>query len=74
MPYRTPKGHSHTPGWVEKSPRGRMAKANTMNPDTYGNILPGVNAMVHTIGTLLDNTQCNKQFHDKDFVGSSRKL
>lgn len=45
-----------------------------MNPDTYGNILPGVNAMVHTIGTLLDNTQCNKQFHDKDFVGSSRKL
>ncbi|KAG1859917.1 hypothetical protein C8R48DRAFT_673846 [Suillus tomentosus] len=38
-----------------------------MNPDTYGNILPGANAMMHTIGTLLDNTQCNEQFHDKDF-------
>ncbi|KAG1903531.1 uncharacterized protein F5891DRAFT_946998, partial [Suillus fuscotomentosus] len=58
MPDRTPKGHSHTPGWVE---RVEWRKADTMNPDTYGNILPGVNAMVHTIGTLLDNTQCNEQ-------------
>jgi hypothetical protein len=45
-----------------------------MNPDTYANILPDVNAVVHTIGTLLDNTQRNKQFHDKDFVGLLKSI
>jgi hypothetical protein len=45
-----------------------------MNADTYADILPGVNAVVHTIGTLLDNTQRNKQFHDKDFIGLFKSI
>ncbi|KAG1752051.1 NAD(P)-binding protein [Suillus lakei] len=68
-PYRTPKGH--TPDWAEKV---EWRKADAMNPDTYTDILPGVNAVVHTIGTLLDNTQRNKQFHDKDFVGLLKSI
>lgn len=68
-PYRTPKGH--TPDWVEKV---EWRKADAMNADTYADILPGVNAVVHTIGTLLDNTQRNKQFHDKDFIGLFKSI
>jgi hypothetical protein len=45
-----------------------------MNVDTYADILPGVNAVVHTIGTLLDNTHRNKLFHDKDFVGLFKSI
>lgn len=45
-----------------------------MNPDTYADILPGVNAVVHTIGTLLDNTRRNTLFHDKDYVGLLKSI
>jgi len=45
-----------------------------MNADMYADILPSVSAVVHTIGTLLDNTKASRQFHDKDFVGLFKTL
>ncbi|KIJ69272.1 hypothetical protein HYDPIDRAFT_105883 [Hydnomerulius pinastri MD-312] len=48
--YRTPKGH--TPTWTSKV---EWRKADALLPETYSDLLPGVNAVVHTLGTLLED-------------------
>ncbi|KIM87147.1 hypothetical protein PILCRDRAFT_64295 [Piloderma croceum F 1598] len=60
-PYRTPKGH--TPAWVSEV---KWQKANALQPETYADILPGVNGVVHTLGTLLENGQYKKAMADGD--------
>ncbi|KAI6045763.1 hypothetical protein EDC04DRAFT_2877149 [Pisolithus marmoratus] len=50
-PYRTPKGH--TPAWVSKV---EWRKADALIPETYADILPNVDGVVHTIGTLLEDS------------------
>ncbi|KAL4067960.1 hypothetical protein V8B97DRAFT_1383902 [Scleroderma yunnanense] len=49
-PYCTPQGH--TPAWVSKI---EWRKANALLPETYSDILPRVDGVVHTIGTLLED-------------------
>lgn len=49
-PYRTPKGH--TPAWVSKV---EWRKADALDPETYADLLPNVDGVVHTIGTLLED-------------------
>ncbi|KAI6005631.1 hypothetical protein EDD15DRAFT_2384340 [Pisolithus albus] len=49
-PYRTPKGH--TPAWVSKV---EWKKADALNPETYADLLPNVDGVVHTIGILLED-------------------
>ncbi|KAI6109477.1 hypothetical protein F5141DRAFT_1275939 [Pisolithus sp. B1] len=49
-PFRTPKGH--TPAWVSKV---EWKKADALNPETYADLLPNVDGVVHTIGTLLED-------------------
>jgi len=68
-PYKTPKGH--TPAWVE---RVEWRKADALNPATYADILPGVNAVVHTIGTLLDNTQYKQKLAEGDVMGMLKSI
>ncbi|KAG2357683.1 mitochondrial protein [Suillus spraguei] len=63
-PYKTPQGH--TPAWVE---RVEWRKADAMNPESYADILPGVDAVVHTVGTLLDNTQYKQKIQEGDVMG-----
>ncbi|KAA1471113.1 mitochondrial protein [Dentipellis sp. KUC8613] len=50
-PFRTPKGH--TPAWTSKVD---WQKADALRPETYAHLLPGVSAVVHTLGTLLEDT------------------
>jgi hypothetical protein len=80
-PYKTPKGH--TPAWVErvcsswplhentplKLQQVEWRKADALNPATYADILPTVNAVVHTIGTLLDSTDYKQKMAAGDVMG-----
>ncbi|KAG2157176.1 mitochondrial protein [Suillus clintonianus] len=68
-PYKTPQGH--TPAWVE---RVEWRKADAMNPESYADILPGVDAVVHTVGTLLDNTQYKQKMQEGDVLGVFKSL
>jgi nucleoside-diphosphate-sugar epimerase len=63
-PYKSPQGH--TPAWVE---RVEWRKADALNPESYADILPGVDAVVHTVGTLLDNTQYKQKIQEGDILG-----
>ncbi|KAH7913710.1 mitochondrial protein [Hygrophoropsis aurantiaca] len=49
-PYRTPKGHS--PAWASQVD---WRRADALRPETYASLLPGVSAVVHTLGTLLED-------------------
>ncbi|KAF4576786.1 hypothetical protein EYR36_004766 [Pleurotus pulmonarius] len=49
-PYQTPKGHS--PAWTSKV---QWIKGDALHPDTFADILPEVNGVVHTLGTLLED-------------------
>lgn len=51
-PYTTPKGHS--PAWTSKVD---WQKADALQPETYKHLLPGVTAVVHTLGTLLEDSR-----------------
>ncbi|CCM04620.1 uncharacterized protein FIBRA_06804 [Fibroporia radiculosa] len=51
-PFRTPKGHS--PAWTSEV---NWQAGNALNPETYSHILPSVTAVVHTIGTLFEDTR-----------------
>jgi len=45
-----------------------------LNPESYADILPGVNAVVHTIGTLLDNTQYKQGVQQGNVMGTLKSL
>ncbi|GJE87162.1 hypothetical protein PsYK624_032450 [Phanerochaete sordida] len=51
-PYMTPKGHS--PAWTSKVD---WQKADALRPETYRHLLPGATAVVHTLGTLLEDAR-----------------
>ncbi|KAH9901417.1 NAD-P-binding protein [Cubamyces lactineus] len=50
-PWQTPKGH--TPSWVHKV---EWHQGDALKPETYAHLLPGVSAVVHTIGTLFEKS------------------
>jgi len=60
-PYRTPGGH--TPTWTSKV---NWQKADALHPETYAHILPGVNGVVHTLGTLLEDGRYKKALAESD--------
>ncbi|TFK54768.1 NAD-P-binding protein [Heliocybe sulcata] len=73
-PYRTPKGH--TPAWASKVQIPRCVhsrlywqKGNALKPDTYAHILPGVTAVVHTLGTLLEDGSYKTAVREGDVLG-----
>ncbi|KAF9246307.1 mitochondrial protein [Melanogaster broomeanus] len=63
-PYTTPKGH--TPAWVSKV---QWLKADALLPETYAGLLPGVNAVVHTLGTLLEDGRYKTALANGDVLG-----
>ncbi|KAH7921743.1 NAD(P)-binding protein [Leucogyrophana mollusca] len=66
-PYRTPKGH--TPAWASKVD---WRKADALRPETYAQLLSGVNAVVHTLGTLLEDGQYKAALANGDVSGLVR--
>ncbi|KZT26534.1 NAD-P-binding protein [Neolentinus lepideus HHB14362 ss-1] len=63
-PYRTPKGH--TPAWASKV---EWQKGDALKPETYVHILPGVSAVVHTLGTLLEDESYKTAVREGDLFG-----
>ncbi|KAI0810987.1 NAD-P-binding protein [Irpex lacteus] len=60
-PYATPKGHS--PAWTSKVD---WQKANALDPSTYAHLLPETSAVVHTLGTLLEDARYKAALKDGD--------
>ncbi|PCH38007.1 NAD(P)-binding protein [Wolfiporia cocos MD-104 SS10] len=58
-PFRTPKGHS--PAWTSKVD---WRAADALQPETYAHLLPGVTAVVHTLGTLFEDTKYKAALKD----------
>ncbi|KAF9483757.1 mitochondrial protein [Pholiota conissans] len=50
-PYRTPKGHS--PAWTSKV---NWKKGDALNPQTFADLLAETDGVVHTLGTLIENS------------------
>ncbi|KAI0273750.1 NAD-P-binding protein [Gloeopeniophorella convolvens] len=65
-PFRTPKGH--TPAWTEKV---EWLTADALYPETYSHLLPGVSAVVHTLGTLLADTSYKNALRRQDLPGAA---
>lgn len=68
-PFQTPKGH--TPAWTEKV---QWLTADALRPETYSHLLPGVSAVVHTIGTLLADTGYKDALRRQDLAGAAASI
>ncbi|KAI0093692.1 NAD-P-binding protein [Irpex rosettiformis] len=60
-PYTTPKGHS--PAWTSKV---NWQKADALDPSTYAHLLPETSAVVHTLGTLLEDARYKAALKEGD--------
>lgn len=58
-PYTTPKGHS--PAWTSKV---NWQAADALQPTTYTHLMPGATAVVHTLGTLLEDARYKAALKD----------
>jgi hypothetical protein len=45
-------------------------KADALEPETYSHLLPGVSAVVHTLGTLLPDTRYKDALRTQDLAGA----
>jgi hypothetical protein len=43
--------------------------ADALNPHSYAHLLPGVSGVVHTLGTLLEDTRYKEKLREGDFLG-----
>ncbi|KAH9063324.1 mitochondrial protein [Lactarius vividus] len=68
-PFRTPKGH--TPAWTEKV---EWLTADALRPETYSHLLPGVSAVVHTLGTLLADTSYKDALRRQDLASAAGSI
>ncbi|ETW85871.1 hypothetical protein HETIRDRAFT_308501 [Heterobasidion irregulare TC 32-1] len=69
QPFRTPKGHS--PAWTSKVD---WRVGDALRPETYAHMLPGVSAVVHTLGTLLEDTGYKKALRSGDVGGAVKSF
>ncbi|TCD64650.1 hypothetical protein EIP91_003810 [Steccherinum ochraceum] len=60
-PYTTPKGHS--PAWTSKV---NWQPGNALHPESYAHLLPSSTAVVHTLGTLLEDQQYKAALKDSN--------
>jgi len=68
-PFQTPKGH--TPAWTENV---EWLTADALRPETYSHLLPGVSAVVHTIGTLLADTRYKDALRNQDLASAAGSI
>ncbi|KAH9043121.1 mitochondrial protein [Lactarius pseudohatsudake] len=68
-PFQTPKGH--TPAWTEKV---EWLTADALRPETYSHLLPGVSAVVHTLGTLLADTSYKDALRRQDLASAAGSI
>ncbi|KAH9005274.1 mitochondrial protein [Lactarius hatsudake] len=68
-PFQTPKGH--TPAWTKKV---EWLTADALRPETYSHLLPGVSAVVHTLGTLLADTNYKDALRRQDLASAAGSI
>ena len=86
-PFQTPKGH--VPTWTEKVVcletvslpshqtdliEVEWLRADALQPETYSHLLPGVSAVVHTLGTLLADTKYKDALRNQDLAGAAQSF
>jgi hypothetical protein len=49
-------------------------KADALRPETYSYLLPGVSAIVHTLGTLLLDTKYKEALRRQDLAGAAESF
>lgn len=63
-PYRTPKGHS--PAWTSKV---TWLRGNAFQPSSFAHIVAEVDAVVHTLGTLIEGATYKQSVRDGNLIG-----
>ncbi|KAJ6502494.1 NAD-binding protein [Mycena sanguinolenta] len=66
-PYRTPKGH--TPAWAAHVD---WRTGDALDPASYAQTLDGTSAVVHTLGTLLEDTEYKRALREGDALSLLR--
>jgi hypothetical protein len=49
-------------------------RADALRPETYSHLLPGVSAVVHTLGTLLADTRYKDALRRQDLAGAATSI
>ena len=49
-------------------------RADALHPNTYSHLLPGVSAVVHTLGTLLADTKYKDALRKQDLAGAAQSV
>jgi len=49
-------------------------RADALRPETYSHLLPGVSAVVHTLGTLLADTKYKDDLRKQDLAGAAQRI
>jgi hypothetical protein len=49
-------------------------RADALQPETYSHLLPGVSAVVHTLGTLLADTKYKDALRKQDLAGAAQSF
>ena len=49
-------------------------RADALRPETYSHLLPGVSAVVHTLGTLLADTKYKDALRKQDLAGAAQSV
>ncbi|KAG6814385.1 hypothetical protein H0H92_010971 [Tricholoma furcatifolium] len=64
LPFRTAKGHE--PAWVSKVD---WQKGDALHPETFAHLFPQVDGVVHTLGTLIEDSTYKKYLKRGDILG-----
>ncbi|KJA27353.1 hypothetical protein HYPSUDRAFT_929163 [Hypholoma sublateritium FD-334 SS-4] len=68
-PYRTPKGHS--PAWTSKVD---WQTGDALQPQSFAHLLPEADGVVHTLGTLIENSSYKQAVQQGDLPALFRSL
>jgi len=69
LPFRTAKGHS--PSWTANV---EWQKGDALHPQTFTHLFPEVDGVVHTLGSLLQNSSYKKSLKENDIPAFLRSL
>ncbi|KAG6845328.1 hypothetical protein H0H87_010785 [Tephrocybe sp. NHM501043] len=64
LPYRSAKGHA--PAWVNKVD---WQRGDALHPESFAHLLPEVDGVIHTLGTLLENSNYKQAIKRGDILG-----
>ncbi|KAG6866961.1 hypothetical protein C0991_003877 [Blastosporella zonata] len=64
LPYQSAKGHA--PAWVNKV---EWQRGDALHPESFSHLFPSVDGVVHTLGTLLEDSSYKRALKQGDILG-----